>query len=129
MKLSLEAITSYYQIHSYTDDTVIIRAKEHEDKIELKSSFILMPEQLIKDCSISNIASLTEEEVAYLIGLEPEVILVASGSTELHSLIPIQQQLSPYGIGLELMSLSAACRTYNLLVAEDRRVLLFINVH
>jgi uncharacterized protein len=128
MKLSLETINQYYQIHSYDDDKVIVRAiQQHTDNIELTTSFILMPEQLITDCSISNIASLTEDEVAYLISLEAEVILMASASSELNHFSQTQQQFSSHGIGVELLSLSAACRTYNLLTAEDRQVLLLIN--
>ena len=124
MKLSLEAITAYYRIHSYNDDKVVIRTKNNTELVEITTSFILMPEQLLTQSLVSNLYQLSDKDIAYLINLGPEVILFASGSTDLSIFPLLISKFSQYGIGVELMSFAAAYRTYNLLLNEDRKVML-----
>jgi uncharacterized protein len=53
----------------------------------------------------------------------PELVLFGSGPTQ-HFLPPmLWQALVKQGIGFETMNTPAACRTYNVLVAEGRKVL------
>lgn len=65
-------------------------------------------------------------DVKELKNLDPEVLILAHGSS-VYSL-PSKLMIGFYAqaIGVECMPLGAACRTYNLLVAEDRKVVLAV---
>lgn len=52
----------------------------------------------------------------------PEVLLVGCGACHRLLPAPVRRGLSAAGVGLDSMDTGAACRTYNVLVAEDRRV-------
>ena len=63
-----------------------------------------------------------EERVAGLAGLGVEIVLLGTGEN-LHLLHPrLLQSLARSGVGVEVMDTHAACRTYNILVAEGRKV-------
>lgn len=65
---------------------------------------------------------LAAADLAPAIELEPEVILVGTGAEVLLPDVGLMAELAERGIGLEIMSTPAACRTYNVLVNERRRV-------
>jgi len=52
----------------------------------------------------------------------PDVVLFGTGSTQQFLLPAVRQQLRDKGLVIEVMDTGAACRTYNVLVAEGRRV-------
>ncbi len=53
---------------------------------------------------------------------EIDVIFIGTGPEIAHVLVPFRQQLEHLGFGVEAMNSPAACRTYNVLVSEGRRV-------
>jgi uncharacterized protein len=55
--------------------------------------------------------------------LEPELVIFGSGSRLRFPKPALVRALIERGIGLETMDTGAACRTYNVLVSERRRVL------
>jgi uncharacterized protein len=127
MKLSQEAVTDYNQIHSYDSDQVVIRP-QHQTRLEsLKTNFLLTQEQLITNWPVRAIESITAEQLAELKQLDPEVILFATGSGLCLELQKIAHSLMQDHIGVEFMELGAACRTFNLLVSEQRKVLLAVS--
>lgn len=72
-----------------------------------------------------NVAGLERLEATHfetIAALEPELVLFGSGP-RLRFLSPaVLRPLIERRIGIETMDTAAACRTYNLLVAEGRRV-------
>ncbi len=68
------------------------------------------------------IAELTAEHVALLLAHDPEVLLIGTGAK--FALPPQAAFASARAkrIGVEVMDTAAACRTYNVLVGEGRRV-------
>tara|TARA_R110001583_G_scaffold187_4_gene1794 strand:- start:2511 stop:2900 length:390 start_codon:yes stop_codon:yes gene_type:complete len=126
MKFSLEAISGANVIHSYDEHYIIIRSKEYVDLQRLDSSLILMPDRIISDWHIKDISQLEMSDVTELKNLDPEVLILAHGSS-VYSLSPqLMVEFYAQSIGVECMPLGAACRTYNLLVAEDRKVVLAV---
>lgn len=126
MKLSQEAVTEYNQIHSYDNDHVVIRP-QHQNRLEtIKSNFILTRNQHFADWPVTEIINITAEQLAELKKLDPEVILFATGSGLCIEFQKIANQLMQSQIGVEFMDLGAACRTFNLLVSEQRKVLLAV---
>ena len=126
MKLTLESVPEYNQIHSYDDSHVVIRLKNQTHLKYIESNFVLTPSQLVTNWAVAGLAQLSDSNIAELKRLDPEVILFAVGSGQT---VPMQQVVGrqfPEGIGVELMPLGAACRTYNLLLSEHRRVMLAV---
>jgi len=55
---------------------------------------------------------------------KPEIVLVGTGRQLVFPPAHYSVELLAHGIGIEIMANDAACRTFNILLSEDRRVLL-----
>ena len=53
---------------------------------------------------------------------EIDVVLIGQGVEIAPLAAPLRTALEGAGLGVEVMSTASACRTYNMLLAEDRRV-------
>jgi uncharacterized protein len=88
----------------------------------VSGSLVVASERLLEGWAAGGIGSLTPGETAPLLEWEPEIVLLGSGATfrfpDPAALAPLYQA----GIGVEVMDTKAACRTYNILLAEGRRV-------
>ena len=64
------------------------------------------------------------EDVATVIAAKDDldVLFVGTGAEIAHIPAPFREALEEAGIGVEPMSSPAACRTYNVLLSEGRRV-------
>ena len=117
MQLSLElGKADANRIVSYQPGHVVINAEIYT------RSLIVMPTQLISDWGPQELVELKEQDLLKIIHLEPEIVLLGVGD-ELK--FPSPQLISLFtqrGIGIEIMNNSAACRTYNVLMSEERRV-------
>src|SRR5690606_34474718 len=90
--------------------------------------------ELEKTCSLSGAA--TTDPMAYLDDVAPtkpddapEVVLIGTGLTQQFLPVAVTQPLLRVGIGVEVMSTQAAARTYNILMAEGRRVMAALLPH
>jgi uncharacterized protein len=84
-------------------------------------SFALAPDRILEDWPVASVDALDEEHLTALLALEPELVLLGTGTVQR---FPDRQLLLPLlrrGVGVEIMDNAAAARTYNLLVAEGRR--------
>jgi len=126
VKFSLEAPVGANQIHAYDDSSVVIKPKNDSDLLIIRSSLILTPDQLITDWPINRIADLSMCDIGYFKSLEPEVLILTQGFSE-HVSPEITVKFVDQAIGVEAMLLGPACRTFNLLVAEGRNVVLAVN--
>jgi uncharacterized protein len=61
-------------------------------------------------------------EAARVMALEPEVVLLGTGPRQIFPPAAFGARFLRKGIGFEVMDTGAACRTYNVLVPEQRRV-------
>lgn len=86
----------------------------------LTSSFIISPDKLIEDWSTARI--LTAADMAPLLALQPEVILLGTGSRQVFPSASVMAACLTAGIGIEVMDNPAAARTFNVLASEGRRV-------
>jgi uncharacterized protein len=88
----------------------------------LDTSFIVAPDRLVRDWPVSDALTLQVSALEPLFALEPELILLGCGGSQV---FPPQEVLAACltrGIGLESMTNAAAARTYNVLAGEGRRV-------
>lgn len=79
---------------------------------------------LIADWRPGAAASLTAQDLEPVIALAPEVILLGCGDTLVFPSPQVGAGVNRHGIGFEVMTTAAACRTYNVLAHEGRRVAL-----
>ena len=125
MKFSLETSSNANLIHTYDNDFIIIKTRNSE-LVTVNGSLILTSNHIVTDYEINPITHFSIGDINYLKNLDPEVVILTHGSS-----VRLSPQLivefSEQAMGVEMMSLGSACRTYNLLVAEGRRVVLVIN--
>jgi uncharacterized protein len=89
---------------------------------DYRENLLVTPGQLIHDWAPGGFDALSESDFAALAALKPEVALFGTGTTMRFPHPRLTRALTDAGIGLEVMDTPAACRTYNILAAEGRRV-------
>lgn len=115
MKLHLAARGTYNVITAYGEDYVMVNAERYRE------SLIVLPERVLA-WRVEAFDRLTQESFSELAGLEVEILLLGTGTRQRFPHPRLTAPLSAARIGLEIMDLKAACRTYNILVAEERKV-------
>ena len=96
--------------------------EEVKNYTTLKHSFIVTTDKLIKDWAIENPHMLTEKHFRELLALKPEIVIIGTGK-KIHFADNVYTlPLTQAGIGVEFMDTAAACRTYNFLVSDGRKV-------
>jgi uncharacterized protein len=120
MKLHLTTAENSYLITAYGLDDVGNFVEINKQKYA--QNLIVMANQLILDWQATDLASLSTAHFERLIALKPEVVLFGTGEKHQFLHPRIYQNLTAQGIPLECMTTAAACRTYNILMSEDRNV-------
>jgi uncharacterized protein len=90
--------------------------------VEYRENLLVTPERIVTGWATGGFDGLTEADFAALAALEPEVALLGTGTTLRFPNPRLTKPLIDAGIGLEVMDTAAACRTFNILAAEGRRV-------
>ena len=85
------------------------------------SSVVVLPER-IEAWAPASFDALTAEDFAALLALDVEIVILGTGPRQRFPHPRLTRALAAAGIGVEVMDLQAACRTYNILVAEERKV-------
>jgi Uncharacterized conserved protein len=116
MKFTLDADQGVNLIRSYARGEVRIGERV------VQSNCIVSADAVITDWSPLRPADLEIEHLEPIFRLEPQVVLLGTGATQLFPARHIRAAFIERGIGLEAMDLGAACRTFNILVQEGRRV-------
>lgn len=117
MHINLET-NNPFSIQAYSDSNVQIHSVVYQHNLIVSKQGVISPWPVV------DITALTEECLAEIIAQKPEVIIIGHESTGRFAPYSILQYLSQHRIGLECMSIGAACRTYNVLLSEYRHVVL-----
>lgn len=86
-------------------------------------SLIIMPELLLTDWPPQSWEELAAAHFDLIAAHKPEVVLFGSGARLRHPEPRLYAGLTRRGIGVEVMDTGSACRTYNFLMTDRRRVL------
>lgn len=89
----------------------------------ITASVVVGESLLHRQWGASTVELLTAESLAPLAGHDPELVLLGTGAVFRFPPQAVFAPLAAAGIGVEVMDTPAACRTYNILLAEGRRVL------
>ncbi|MCP3679400.1 MAG: hypothetical protein GY782_03680 [Gammaproteobacteria bacterium] len=104
-----------YTIDSYQADGIVINGNCNRQTLLIASNHLQSDDTLPK-----SVADIQPHHLEQIIALTPSVVIIGSGQ-HYHSLEDnLSQQLLCQGIGVEVMTTAAACRTFNVLMAEGR---------
>jgi len=84
---------------------------------------LLLPEGPILNWAVSQFEQIDPQCVSELLAHTPEIVLLGTGVRQRFPHPRVSAALAGARIGLDVMDTPAACRTYNILVAEGRRVI------
>ena len=94
------------------------------NQVRHQSSLIVTPDQLLLEWSVKTIKDMNENSFEAIKSLDIEIILLGTGNTQEHLKPRLLEYFSKKNIAIESMSNQSACRTYNILANEERKVLL-----
>jgi uncharacterized protein len=86
------------------------------------SPFILSGQQIVSEWDVASIEDFNEASLQVIFDMQPEVVLVGTGHTQIFLPTHVQGFFFRRSVGFEVMTTDAACRTFNILVAEGRHV-------
>ena len=117
MKLHASTPKGANTITAYGDDYVKVNG-------ERRDSSVVVTAGEVRSWSAVDFDHLKEEDFAELANLGAEIVLLGTGPRQRFPHPRLTASLGAKHIGLEVMDVKAACRTYNILVAEERKVAL-----
>ena len=117
MKFALEPLEQGYTIKAYAPEWIQINTEKHYQ------SLLLMPDQIIGKWPITNSDQISVDDIQVLADYQPQIILLGTGASQQILAPKLFASLMAQGIGYEVMATGAACRTYNVLLSEGRKVL------
>lgn len=88
----------------------------------LSRSFVIAPDTLIEDWTTATAETLSADDIAPLLALNPAVVLLGTGERQVFPATEVLAACLTRGIGIEVMNNAAAARTYSVLAGEGRRV-------
>lgn len=118
MKLHSTDTQQYQTVTAYDESGVEINT------VPFRHSLIVMPEVAPIAWPVSSFEALTAEHFAQIDAALPEVVILGTGARQRFLHPKLITALTARRVGVESMDNQAACRTYNILMAEGRKVAL-----
>jgi len=116
LRLHLARSNGQNTFTGYGEGYVLVNAVRYE------RSLVVLPDRPVEAWAAEGVDMLREEDLQFLAELGVEIVLLGTGKS-LRFLRPrLLQSLVRARVGVEVMDTPAACRTYNILVAEGRKV-------
>jgi uncharacterized protein len=116
MKLQLARTDGLNTFTAYGEGYVSVNGIRHDHNLAV------LPDRLIPEWTRADFDSLSITDFELLAGLDAEIILLGTGNQLRFPRPELMRPLVQAQKGLEVMNLQAACRTYNILAAEGRKV-------
>ena len=116
MKFTQQRPEGIHLIRRYGADFIAIGDEE------IRASCIVTANSL-DSWAPRSVDELAVEHLAAVFAQKPEVVVLSTGARQMFPRAALRAEFATRKIGLEVMEIGAACRTYNVLVGEERRVL------
>jgi uncharacterized protein len=116
MKIHLETGAGANIIRAYGTGQITVNDQTYTDNL------VLMPDRLLHPWGPARGTELGLEDFMQIADLRPEVVLLGTGLRLRFPDPAMTRPLIEARIGMEVMDTAAACRTYNVLMGEGRRV-------
>lgn len=118
MKLHTTVTQQYQTVTAYDASGVELNAKHYTH------SLIVLPEVAPVAWPVTSFDTLAVEHFAQIDATAPDVVILGTGARQRFIHPKLTAALTARRIGVECMDNQAACRTYNILMAEGRKVAL-----
>jgi uncharacterized protein len=118
MKLHSQDNQQYQTVTGYDEKGVEINARRYD------YSVLVMPETPPRPWPVTRFEDLTEDDFALIERDQPDVVILGTGERQRFVHPKLIKALSARRVGVESMDSHAACRTYNILMGEGRKVTL-----
>ena len=116
LKLHQNQATGRNAFTGYGDGYVLVNGSRYG------SSVLVMPDAAVAAWDVDDVSGLDEQGIRRLAALDMEVLLIGTGRQLRFPAPRLLLPLAQAGIGAEIMDTPAACRTYNILMGEGRKV-------
>ena len=116
MKFAEDHNSANYKISGYDHESIGINGLAHTH------SLVLSPMELLSTWEPVKYDNLLAEHLDAIYAMKPEIIILGTGQKQRFPPPEILRRLGKEQIGYEIMDTQAACRTFNILMAEDRTV-------
>lgn len=116
MKLIRETGEGAYRIRAVEPGRITI----NDDTYTV--SVILSLDTLYHPWPVSSANTLGISHLEPVFELEPEIVLLGTGAEQQFPAREVMRAVLQRGIGIEVMDTASACRTFNVLMAEGRRI-------
>lgn len=116
MKLHQDAPGALNTVTAYGPGWIEINRQRHE------GALLLVPQGPVRPWTVGSFEALAPLHFEQLLAEAPELVLVGTGATQRLVHPRLVAALHAARIGVDAMTTQAACRTYNILMAEGRRV-------
>jgi uncharacterized protein len=83
---------------------------------------VVVSPQAVTDWGVSGFDALTAADFGFVDALKPEIVILGTGAAQRFPRPELARALAATGVGVEIMDSRAACRTYNILATEGRKV-------
>ena len=118
MKLHASDTKKYQTVTGYDDTGVEINAQRYN------YSLIVLPETEPRAWNVASFDAITAEHFDIIGADSPDVVILGTGARQRFIHPRLTAALTMRRIGVECMDSQAACRTYNILMGEGRKVTL-----
>ncbi len=118
LKLHQDSSEALNTVTGYGPDYVDINLQRHEHSV------IVLPGTPVAPWPVDAFEALSSEHFAQLLEPPPELVIFGSGARLRFPHPRLTAVLTSRRIGVETMDFQAACRTYNILMSEGRKVAL-----
>lgn len=114
--LTLEQPGDHLFIRSVTDRQIQVVDQWYSQAL------VVGERRLVVDWALHSIQDFGLEHLDPIFDFEPEIVIIGTGRRQ--HFLPAELMMAFYerGIGAEVMTTPAACRTFNVLISEGRRV-------
>lgn len=116
LKLHLSNISGVNLFTGYGEGYVMVNRQRYAH------SLVVLRDRLVTDWRPGGFDDLAAEDFSRLAETELEIVLLGTGARLRFPRPELTRALIEARIGLEVMDIQAACRTYNILAAEERKV-------
>jgi uncharacterized protein len=122
MRFTQDSSSAAHLVRSYGPGELRIDDETYRETVMVSASTLsTLPD-------VRDMNDLVALDRSRILALEPELVLLGTGPRQIFPAASFRAQFLSAGIGLEVMDTGAACRTFNVLVAEQRRVVALLLV-
>lgn len=114
------------KFHLQAPDTNVVTASGpgwvRVGQTEYRHNLVLLPDAIVEGWAPDGFEALTESDFGSLLVHQPELVLLGTGARQQFPHPRLLRALAAARVGVEAMDTRAACRTFNILAGEGRRV-------